>query len=111
MRVADGIDFPDNAVDPTEAQRLVDRLLVGHPALVGVLFVEPDLQLGRRGVVLLQPAAEISGGFEVGDGHASSPLETQNTLERGAQLSTYFDRAYRVRPLSHHSSCFTAVQL
>ena len=76
MRVADGIDFPDNAVDPTEAQRLVDRLLVGHPALAGVLFVEPDLQLGRRGVVLLQPAAKNSGGIEVGNFHRAGTTET-----------------------------------
>src|SRR5438270_12343900 len=48
LRVLFLVDPLDDAVDPAEAQRLLDRVVVRDPGLAGVLLVEdePDLGLG-----------------------------------------------------------------
>ena len=69
-RVARLVDPPPHAVDPAEAQRLVHRLRPGQAGPAAVASVEADQELGGRGVVLLEPAAELDrrgkkdGGIE-----------------------------------------------
>ncbi|MCK7506037.1 MAG: hypothetical protein MZV70_19495 [Desulfobacterales bacterium] len=58
LHVAGVVHAADQAVDPAEAERLVQRLLVDHAAAAGVLLVEPDPELGARSVVRREPASE-----------------------------------------------------
>ena len=58
LHVTDLVHAADHAVDPAEAQRLVQRLLVDHAAAAGVPLVEPDPEFGARRVMGLEPAAE-----------------------------------------------------
>lgn len=58
-----------HAVDPAEAEQLVDSLRVGDSALAEGFLAESDQQLRRDGMVLLQSAAEISGRGEVSCAH------------------------------------------
>src|SRR5262249_53982267 len=54
-----------DAVDPAEAQGLVDGLRPGHAGAAAVSLVEADEELFLRLVVLLEPGAEeILGGEE-----------------------------------------------
>jgi hypothetical protein len=50
------------AVDPAEAQRLFDRLLVRYAGLAGGLFVRDQPNARRVSMVLLQPLAPLSAG-------------------------------------------------
>ena len=65
-RVAGGVDGFAEAVDPAEAQGLVDGFVVGDAGFAGIFFVEAHIQFGLLGVVFGQPGAERSGGGEVG---------------------------------------------
>src|SRR5919197_3600073 len=58
-RVAVAVDRPPYAVDPAEAQRLVDRLRPRHARAPGRLLVEADQQLALRGVMALEPGPEL----------------------------------------------------
>ncbi|HVT58627.1 MAG TPA: hypothetical protein VHR45_09515 [Thermoanaerobaculia bacterium] len=48
LRVTVVVEAPHDAVDPAEADRFLDGVLVGDPRLAGVLLVEdePDLEVG-----------------------------------------------------------------
>src|SRR5262249_45913360 len=54
-----------HAVDPAEAQRLVNRLGPRHRRRARAHLVEADQQLGGTRVVALEPRAEGRGGREV----------------------------------------------
>src|ERR687895_661939 len=58
------VDRVGAAVDPAEAERLVDRLGPAHRTLPGVLLVHADVDLGLGLVVLLEPVVELLGGLE-----------------------------------------------
>ena len=49
------IKAPDEAVDPTEAERFLDGVLVADARRTRVLLVEYEPDLGRGAVVLLEP--------------------------------------------------------
>src|SRR3954454_7899217 len=53
--VTDVVDAPPHAVDPAEAERLIDRLRPSDGRLPRVLLVKADQELGSRGMVLRQP--------------------------------------------------------
>src|SRR5207248_2678648 len=56
------IDATSHAVDPSEAECLIDRLGPGDRWFSGILFIETDQELGCRGVVFRKPFAEGGGG-------------------------------------------------
>ena len=58
-RVALVAEAPANAVDPAEAERLVDRLGPGDARPPGRLLVAADQKLEFALVVLLEPGAEL----------------------------------------------------
>jgi hypothetical protein len=64
LPVAVLVDALDLAVDPPEAERLVDDLRPGQRTAPGRLLVVPDPELGRGGVVLLEPGAQLGRGRE-----------------------------------------------
>src|SRR5207237_8146513 len=53
-----------HAVDPAEAERLVDQLLPGHRGKPGALVEVADPELGRRLVVGLEPLAQLGPRLE-----------------------------------------------
>jgi hypothetical protein len=57
--VTDFVNALPNSVDPTEAERLIHRLWPSDARPSRILFVEPNPELSRRRVILLQPASEI----------------------------------------------------
>src|SRR6185503_1376970 len=61
VHVALVVDALANAVDPSEAQRLVDRLRPGDARPARTLLVQAHPQLGRGRVVLVEPGAELLG--------------------------------------------------
>src|SRR5262245_60081885 len=71
--VADVVETLADAVDPAEAQDLVERLGVGDAAAAGLLLVEPDQEDGDGVVMLRQPGAQRGGGLEEGWVHALAP--------------------------------------
>ena len=66
-RITACVNFPDDAVDPTEAQGFIDGLLVSQATLIGIFLVEADLQLSDGGMVDFQPAAEFNRGGKMKD--------------------------------------------
>src|SRR5215216_4351614 len=69
VRVAVVVDAPPDAIDPPEAERLVERLLIGDRRFARVFLVEPDQQLGRLVVMRCVPLAELVGGGEIDGVH------------------------------------------
>lgn len=57
-RVARRPEAAAHAVDPTEAERLIDRLRPGEARLAGADLVQADQQLRRLGVIRGQPGAK-----------------------------------------------------
>src|SRR4029453_5978345 len=64
VHVAVVVDALPDAVDPSEAQRLVHRLGPGDARPARTPLVQPPPQVGRRGVMLVEPGAE---GLAVGE--------------------------------------------
>jgi hypothetical protein len=62
--IADFIDGFPNPVNPSEAQRFIDRLWPGDACLAGVLFVEAHPQFCFRVVMGRKPLTEIRRSFE-----------------------------------------------
>ena len=58
------IELLSYSIDPSKAERFVERLRIGDSALPGILPVEANPKLGRGGVILRQPAPEVGTGLE-----------------------------------------------
>lgn len=67
--VADGVDFLAYAIDPAEAQRLVQGFRIGDAGASGLLAVEADPDLGVGMVVFFKPSSECGGRRKVNDLH------------------------------------------
>jgi hypothetical protein len=57
--VTDFVNALPNSVDPTEAQRLIDRLGPCDARLSRILCVKSDPKLSRRRVIVFQPGSEM----------------------------------------------------
>src|SRR4029453_9074117 len=73
-RVPLGVDRPADAVDPAEAQGLINRLRPGDAGLSRALLVEAHQELAARGVMLLEPRAELGRSGEERRLHRSATL-------------------------------------
>jgi hypothetical protein len=65
------VDRTADAIDPAEAERLVDRLRPRDAWPARALLVKADEELGRFLVVLLEPLAEVGRCAEEGGFHAA----------------------------------------
>src|SRR5262249_601933 len=59
LRAALIVESLPDAVDPSETQRFVERLLIGHPAPARRLLIEAHPQLTRRGAMRLEPGTKV----------------------------------------------------
>src|SRR5262249_12367821 len=64
-RVTVVVEPADQAVDPAEAKRLLDRVLVVDRCLAGVRLVEHEPDPGRRAVIRFEPCAPARAAANV----------------------------------------------
>src|SRR5437588_3069488 len=87
-REANGValvaEAPPDAVDPAEAERLVDRLGPGHTRPARRLLVEADEELALVRVMRLEPGAELLGSGEEGRLHVAADDRSEAPF-RGAE--------------------------
>src|SRR5688572_28700376 len=67
--VAVGVDGPPQTVDPSEAERFVDRFGPRDAGPAGTLLVKPDPELGFGPMMSLEPAAKLGGRGKEGRLH------------------------------------------
>lgn len=56
---ADVVDFFSDSINPTVAQRFIQRLRVRYAAFAGILAIESDPELARLVVIPFEPSPEI----------------------------------------------------
>src|SRR3954468_11879049 len=74
------VDGAHDAVDPPEAERLLDRVVILHPRLAGVALVVDEPDLGLTVMMGREPGSPVGAGGGVKGGHGCSLEEVIRSL-------------------------------